>query len=57
MQELNAEQSRRTPGDSELEAVIGSYELAFRMQNHAPETLNLAGETRATLRRATDATN
>src|SRR5438132_2369258 len=49
LQELNAEQSRRTPGDSELEAVIGSYELAFRMQNHAPETLNLAGETRATL--------
>jgi hypothetical protein len=49
LQELNAEQSRRTPGDAELEAVIGSYELAFRMQNHAPGTLNLAGESRATL--------
>ncbi len=47
---LNAEQMRRTPGDAELEAVIGSFELAFRMQTHAPAILDFAGETPETLR-------
>ena len=37
------------PATAELEAVIDSYELAFRMQRHAPEVLDLAGETQATL--------
>jgi hypothetical protein len=32
-----------------LEAVIDSYELAFRMQRHAPDVLDLSRETRATL--------
>jgi hypothetical protein len=60
LQALNAEQARRAPGDSELEAVIGSFELAYRMQTNAPRVLELSGETRATLRlygigeRATD---
>ncbi|MFO0889237.1 MAG: DUF1501 domain-containing protein [Isosphaeraceae bacterium] len=47
---LNAEQARSRPGDSELEAVVASYELAWRMQSHAPAVLDLAresGETRA----------
>ncbi len=48
LQALNAEQLQRSAGDSELEAVIGSYELAYRMQTHAPGILDLAGETRAT---------
>src|SRR5262249_21007329 len=39
LQSLNAEQIRRAPGDSELEAVIGSFELAHRMQTHAPSVL------------------
>jgi hypothetical protein len=47
--ELNAEQLRRDPGDSELEAVIASYELAWRMQGQAPEVLDLSRETRETL--------
>ena len=32
----NAEQLKRTPGDAELEAVIDSYELAWRMQTQRP---------------------
>jgi Protein of unknown function (DUF1501) len=49
MQALNHEQIKSRPGDSELEAVIDSYELAFRMQQHAPNALDLSGETRQTL--------
>jgi hypothetical protein len=36
------------PGDAELEARAASYELAFRMQSHAPEAVDLAKETEAT---------
>jgi hypothetical protein len=36
-------------GQSELEARIASYELAFRMQAEAPEAVELAGETAETL--------
>jgi hypothetical protein len=46
---LNAEQLRRTPGDAELEAVIDSFELAFRMQNYAPGILDLSSESKETL--------
>ena len=49
MQELNAEQLKRHPGDGELEAVINSYELAWRMQNNAPDVLDLSKENPATL--------
>ena len=35
-------------GDSELEARIRSYELAFRMQAHAPEAVDLTQETAET---------
>src|SRR5262249_50728127 len=38
------------PGDSELEAVIDSFELAHRMQTHAPGVFDLSGETRETQR-------
>lgn len=46
---LNAEQVRAKPGDLELEAVANSYELAWRMQNHAPDALDLSRESPATL--------
>ena len=49
VQAFNREQAKSRPGDSELEAVIDSYELAFRMQRHAPEVLDLTKETQATL--------
>jgi hypothetical protein len=38
------------PGDTELAARIQSYELAFRMQRHAPEAVDLTRETAATKR-------
>ncbi len=56
---LNAEQLQRQipgrvgpgrPSDSELDAVISSYDLAFRMQMNAPEILDLSRETAETLR-------
>ncbi len=50
LRELHAEQLRRHPGDAELEAVAASYELAWRMQQNAPDVLDLARETPATLR-------
>jgi hypothetical protein len=49
LQALNAEQAKKTPGDSEVEAVINSYELAWRMQSNAPGVLDLAKESPATL--------
>jgi hypothetical protein len=42
LQAINAEQLRPSPGDAELEAVIGSFELAFRMQANAPGILDLS---------------
>jgi hypothetical protein len=36
------------PGDTDLEARIASYELAFRMQQHAPEAVDLSKETAVT---------
>lgn len=49
LQALNQEQVNQRPGDSELEAVINSYELAYRMQNNAPNALDLAKESPKTL--------
>jgi hypothetical protein len=46
---LNQEQLRAAPRNDELEAVINSYELAWRMQNHAPGVMDLSSETPATL--------
>lgn len=45
---LNRRHLERIGGDSELEARIRSYELAFRMQTAAPEAFDLARETQAT---------
>jgi hypothetical protein len=44
-------QRARYPHDSELEAAIRSYELAWRMQTVAPQVLDLAGETSGTMAR------
>ncbi|CAN5215516.1 DUF1501 domain-containing protein [soil metagenome] len=48
LRDLHAEQLKRTPGDSELEAVAASYELAWRMQTNAPDVLDLSKETAET---------
>jgi hypothetical protein len=47
--EMNAEQLKRNPGDAELEALVNSYEIAWRMQSNAPDVLDLTKETPATL--------
>ena len=47
---LNREQMRPGDENSELAARIASYELAFRMQAHAPEAVSLAKESEATKR-------
>jgi len=49
LRELNAAQLAAKPGESELEAVAESYELAWRMQSAAPAVLDLANESPATL--------
>jgi hypothetical protein len=49
LQSMNAEQAKAHPGDAELDAVINSYELAWRMQMNAPGVLDLAQESPATL--------
>src|SRR5262249_10851154 len=46
----NARHVRERGDDSELAARVASYELAFRMQSHAPEIVYLAAETEATQR-------
>lgn len=50
LQALNAEQLKKTPGDSEMEAVIESYELGWKMQQNAPDILDLSKESAATLK-------
>ena len=47
---LNRKHLQTRPGDTELEARISAYELAFRMQSEAPELVDLSGETPATRR-------
>lgn len=45
---FNRDQQRRVGGGGDLDAVIESYELAWRMQRHAPELFDLSRETAAT---------
>ncbi len=46
---LNSAHLKDRPGYSELQARIASYELAFQLQNTAPEALDLSSETKHTL--------
>ncbi len=48
LRELNAEQLKAKPGDAELEAVAASYELAWRMQNNAPNVMDITKESKET---------
>src|SRR5262249_40275426 len=48
IQSLNKEYLHKATADAELEGVIESYEMAFRMQSSVPGVLDLAGETEAT---------
>ena len=50
LNKLNRRYAEQHPEQSELEARITSYELAFRMQAEAPEAIDLTRETQATQR-------
>ncbi|MBI1311712.1 DUF1501 domain-containing protein [bacterium] len=50
LSKLNREQAGSQP-DDELDAAIQSYELAWRMQMHAPEALDISRETKETQQR------
>jgi len=50
LQALNAEQLKNSPGDQELEAVFQSYELGWKMQQNAPDILDLSKEKIGTQR-------
>ncbi len=50
LQEFNADHAALHPENSNLAARIASYELAFNMQRHAPEAVDLGRETEATRR-------
>ena len=45
---LNRHHAEKHPNQSELDARLRSYELAYRMQSHAPEAVDLAQESEAT---------
>lgn len=46
--ELNGRHRSQRPAESELQARIDAYELAYRMQQHAPEAVDLTQESEAT---------
>jgi len=48
LKHLNELHRAQRPGDSQLEARIASFELAFRMQREAPEAFDVDGETPVT---------
>ena len=49
LQRLNREHAKRHADDREVEGVIESFELAFRMQAEVPELMDLTGEKKETL--------
>jgi hypothetical protein len=48
LHDLNEKHAASNPTDTELSARIHSYELAFRMQSHAPDAVDLSKESAAT---------
>jgi hypothetical protein len=50
LNKLNSRHSRGRESNTELEARIHSYELAYRMQAEAPEAVDISRETEATRR-------
>jgi hypothetical protein len=49
LQSLNRNNQEQKPGDAQLEGVIESYELAFRMQSDLPQLMDFSNETQDTL--------
>jgi hypothetical protein len=48
LKRLNQHSAERHPEDTELQARLNSYELAYRMESSAPEAVDLTKETDAT---------
>ena len=48
LREFNSDHAAQHPDNSNLAARIASYELAFNMQRHAPEAVDLTRESEAT---------
>jgi len=48
LKRLNAHNGSRYPQDTELQARLNSYELAYRMESSAPEAVDLSKESDAT---------
>ena len=48
LQEMNQSHLDQRPGDQALASRIASYELAYRMQQHAPEAVDLSTESQST---------
>lgn len=49
VQRLNRERAKRDASDEVVDGVIGSYELAFRMQAEMPDLMDLSNESKRTL--------
>ena len=49
LRQVNRHHAEQSGGDSKLESLIESFELAFRMQQGAPEIFDTSGETAETL--------
>lgn len=50
LQDLNSLHLAKSPKDDQLDAVVESFELAWRMQMNAPKSFELEGESKATKR-------
>lgn len=50
LQSMNRATADRNPANSELEGVIESYELGYRMQSAVPAVMDMASETEQTLK-------
>jgi hypothetical protein len=48
LQKLNQEHAERNPADTEFSARIAAYELAYRMQSHAVDAVDIESESAAT---------
>jgi hypothetical protein len=48
LRQINSEFDNRHPGETEMEARIASYELAYQMQSSGPEAVDLTKESEAT---------
>jgi len=49
LRSMNRDLSGRIGGDAQMEGVIESFELAFRMQTESPKLVDLGNESKATL--------